>query len=93
MEEIDSKTIQILKALGHSERVRILILLKIGKKTLDELNAALGTKGSHLFANLNALTSAQLVSRVRVHAPTWELTNLGMKAIEIYQYVKQQLNI
>jgi len=51
MEKINGKTIQILKALGHSERMKLLFQLESGKKTIYELNSALGTEGSHLFAN------------------------------------------
>jgi len=93
MEEIDSATVQILQALGHSERVRILFFLKTGKKTLDELNTSFKTKGSHLFANLNALTSTHLVSRVKGCTPEWQITDLGLKALEVYQYAKQQTTL
>ena len=91
MEEIDSLTIQVMKALGSGKRIRLLFLLRKGKKTLHELNRALGTKGGHLFASLNALTAAQLVCRVKVDTPTWEITDLGMLGIEIYQYARQQI--
>jgi len=89
--ETDGETIQILKALGHGERVKLLFLLKTGKKTLGELNRVLDTRGSHLFASLNTLASVQLVRRVKVDIPTWEITELGIKAIEIYQHAKRRL--
>lgn len=91
MEEVDSTVIQVLKALGHSKRVKILFSLRTREKNLDELNKALGTKGSHLFSSMNTLTAARLVHRIRSDKPTWSITSIGRQAIEIYQYSKQKI--
>jgi len=59
------KTAQILKTLGHVERLRILSLLSHGELTVSELVQILGLSQPRITQYINSLESVGIIERVR----------------------------
>ena len=59
------KTAQILKTLGHVERLRILTLLSHGELTVSELVQILGLSQPRITQYINSLESAGIIERMK----------------------------
>ncbi|WP_211748036.1 metalloregulator ArsR/SmtB family transcription factor [Paenibacillus sp. Marseille-Q4541] len=63
--EVQQFKAEFFKALAHPMRIRILEVLSEGKKTVNEIQAILGSEGSAVSQQLAVLRSKNVVSSVK----------------------------
>lgn len=84
------KTAQILKTLGHVERLRILSLLSHGELTVSELVQILGLSQPRITQYINSLESAGIIERLK--EGSWVFSRLRRGNASISAIVATALN-
>ena len=84
------KTAQILKTLGHVERLRILSLLSHGELTVSELVHILGLSQPRITQYINSLESAGIIERLK--EGSWVFSRLRRGNAAVSAIVATALN-
>ncbi|GLC31894.1 ArsR/SmtB family transcription factor [Clostridium omnivorum] len=83
--------VQVLKALGDENRIRILNILKEGELCVGEIEHVLGMTQSNVSRHLNKLSSMKII--VYGKKAQWVLYKLNGNILNEYPFIQELLNV
>lgn len=83
--------VQILKALGDENRIRILNILKDGDLCVGEIEHILGMTQSNVSRHLNKLSSLKIIAYEK--KAQWIFYKINESILKMYPFIKEMIDV